>query len=51
MPSKSGKQHRLMEFIAHGGSVNGGPSKAVAQGFVQADKGHRFVPRPKRERK
>lgn len=41
MPSKSAAQHRFMEGIAHGMKPRGGngPSKAVAQEFVQADKG------------
>ncbi|MDE2101979.1 MAG: hypothetical protein KGL39_32330 [Patescibacteria group bacterium] len=51
MPSKSGKQHRFMEFIAHGGKVRGGPSVEVAKEFVQADTRHRFVPHPKPKRK
>lgn len=39
MPSKSAKQHRFMEMIAHGGKPKkkGAPSKAVAQDFVDAD--------------
>lgn len=41
MPSVSGKQHRYMEGIAHGmkPTKGKGPSKAVAQEFVAADKG------------
>lgn len=41
MPSVSGKQHRFMEGIAHGmkPTKGQGPSKAVAQEFVAADKG------------
>ena len=44
MPSKSQKQHNLMEMVAHGGHPKGGkgPSKAVAQEFVQADKQKHF---------
>lgn len=40
MPSTSGKQHRLMEAIAHGAKPKGGhgPSPAVAHDFVEADK-------------
>jgi hypothetical protein len=40
MPDVSGKQHRFMEGIAHGMKPRGGkgPSVAVAQEFVQADK-------------
>jgi hypothetical protein len=42
MPSKSPKQHRLMEAVAHGMKPKaGGPSKAVAQEFVAADKAKR----------
>lgn len=39
MPSVSAKQHRFMEGIAHGMKPKGGdgPSKAVAEEFVQAD--------------
>ncbi len=48
MPSKSAAQHRLMEAIAHGWKKpGGGPSKAVAEEFVKADKGKKF----KRKRK
>lgn len=45
MPSVSAKQHRFMEGIAHGMKPKSGkgPSKAVAQEFVQADIGHAFV--------
>lgn len=44
MPSKSGKQHRLMEMVAHGGTPRKGkgPSVAVAQEFVAADRGRKF---------
>lgn len=40
MPSKSAKQHRFFEMIAHGGKPRHGkgPSKKVAQEFVAADK-------------
>ncbi len=40
MPSKSPKQHRYMEMIAHGGKSRKGkdPSVAVAKEFVAADK-------------
>lgn len=44
MPSKSGKQHRLMEMIAHGGHARGkGPSMSVAKDFVAADRGRKFT--------
>ena len=44
MPSTSKKQHNFMEMIAHGGKPRKGkgPSKAVAEEFVQADKGKKF---------
>ena len=44
MPSKTAKQHRLMELIAHGGKPKSGkgPSVKVAKEFVQADKGKKF---------
>lgn len=40
MPSTSGRQHRLMEAIAHGAKPKDGhgPSPAVAKEFVEADK-------------
>lgn len=41
MPSKSKKQHNLMEMIAHSPRGKYGkkmPSKKVAKEFVQADK-------------
>ena len=40
MPSKSEKQHRFMEGIAHGMKPRGGkgPSPAQAKEFVAADK-------------
>lgn len=44
MPSKSAKQHRFMEGIAHGmkPKKKGAPSVAVAKDFVDADKGKKF---------
>jgi hypothetical protein len=49
MPSKSAKQHRFMEGIAHGMKPRGGkgPSVAVAKEFVAADTGKKFAA-PKR---
>jgi len=40
MPSKSPKQHRFMEAVAHGAKPKGGsgPSQKQAAEFVQADK-------------
>jgi hypothetical protein len=41
MPSKSAKQHRFMEMIAHGGKPRKGkkgPSKKVAREFLAADR-------------
>ncbi|MBX6392552.1 MAG: hypothetical protein IRY96_03690 [Burkholderiales bacterium] len=52
MPSKSGKQHRLMEAVAHNALVaqkTGIPQK-VAREFVEADKGKKFAPPPKRKK-
>lgn len=50
MPSKSGKQHRLMEAAAQNPKVadkTGVPIK-VAQEFVMADIGRKFAaPKPK----
>ncbi|HXU06348.1 MAG TPA: hypothetical protein VN903_35575 [Polyangia bacterium] len=45
MPSKSQKQHNLMEGIAHGMTPRGGkgPSVEVAKEFVAADKGKKFL--------
>jgi hypothetical protein len=52
MPSKSGKQHRFMEMVAHGGTPRKGkgPSMAVAKEFVSADKGKKFK-MPKQDRR
>jgi len=43
MPSKTPKQHRFMEAIAHGAKPKSGkgPSPAVAREFVAADKNER----------
>lgn len=40
MPDESQAQHNYMEMIAHGGKPRGGggPSPAVAEEFVTADK-------------
>lgn len=41
MPSKTARQHRYMEMLAHNpGSAKkkGGPSRKVAKEFVEADK-------------
>ena len=45
MPSKSAKQHRFMEGIAHGMKTRSGkgPSVAVAREFVAADTGRKFA--------
>jgi len=45
MPSKTTKQHNLMEMVAHGGKPRSGkgPSVAVAKEFVAADKGRKFA--------
>lgn len=49
MPSRSQAQHRMMEAIAHGAKPKSGkgPSKAVAQEFVAADKGKSVSKLPK----
>lgn len=43
MPSKSARQHRFMQAIAHGWKPDKGqaPPVAVAKEFVAADKLHR----------
>jgi len=48
MPSKTGKQHRLMELIAHGGKPRSGkgPPPQVARDFVNADRGRHFRDTP-----
>lgn len=41
MPSKTLKQHRLMEMLAHNpgkAKMQGGPTRKVAQEFAAADK-------------
>lgn len=57
MPSVSGKQHRLMEAVAHGWKPPSGkgPSPAVAKEFVAADKkegiiGKALKPTPKEKK-
>ena len=50
MPSESGKQHRLMEAVAHDPEVaakTGVPQK-VAKEYVMADIGRKFSPKPKK---
>lgn len=44
MPSKSGKQHRLMAAAAHNPKVRKqhGISQAIAEEFLRADKGKQF---------
>lgn len=54
MPSKSGKQHRLMEMAAHNPAAakRVGVPVSVAREFVVADEGRKFgpkvQPKPKR---
>lgn len=48
MPSKSLAQHRFMAFIANGGKVKDGPTQAQAQEFMEADRGRKFVPHPRK---
>ena len=45
MPSKSGKQHRLMELVAHNpkAAKRLGIKQSVGKDFVQADKGKHFA--------
>lgn len=54
MPSKSGKQHRLMEMVAHdpGAAKQVGIPRSVGEDFVKADQseGKRFKG-PKKARK
>jgi len=49
MPSKSGKQHRFFEMVAHdpAAAKRVGVPQSVAQDFVQADKGKTFKAKPK----
>ena len=44
MPSKSGKQHRLMEMVAHDpkAAKRVGIKQSVGREFVNADKGRHF---------
>ena len=49
MPSKSQKQHNLMEAAAHDGST--AVPKDVAQEFVEADKGKDIKSLPERRKK
>lgn len=44
MPSKSAKQHRFMELIAHNPAAakRTGVSQSVAREYVAADKGRKF---------
>lgn len=46
MPSKSEKQHRYMQAIAHGWKPKGknAPSKKVAKEYIAADKAKRLYP-------
>ena len=45
MPSKSGKQHRFMEMVAHNPAAakRVGVPRSVGQDFVAADKGRKFT--------
>lgn len=45
MPSKSGKQHRFMEMIAHNPAAakRAGVPQSVGREFVEADKGKHFA--------
>lgn len=48
MPSKSEKQHMLMEAIGHGAKPKSGkgPPVAVAKEFIKADKGKKTFKKP-----
>jgi hypothetical protein len=50
VPSKSGKQHRLMAAAAHDPTVRKkhGISEAIAREFLKADKGKKFSGPPRR---
>ena len=49
MPSKSGKQHRFMEMVAHNPAAakRAGVPQSVAREFVMADVGRKFAPKKK----
>ena len=51
MPSKSGKQHRLMELVAHNPAAAKrlGIKQSVGRDFEQADKGRHFAGKRKRK--
>lgn len=48
MPSKSGKQHRLMELVAHNPAAakRVGVPQSVGKDFVMADQGRKFPAKP-----
>lgn len=47
MPSKSGKQHRLMEAIAHNRAFakKAGVPQSVGKDFAMAGQGRKFAPK------
>lgn len=49
VPSKSAKQHRFMEAVAHDAAFakRAGVPKTVGEDFVQADKGKHFAGKKK----
>jgi hypothetical protein len=49
MPSKSGKQHRFMEMVAHdpAAAKRVGVKPSVGKDFVMADIGRKFAGKPK----
>ena len=54
MPSVSGKQHRLMEMVAHdpAAAKRVGVPQSVGKDFVMADMGRKFAPaKPKAKTK
>lgn len=50
MPSVSGKQHRLMEAVAHdpGVAKSAGVPQKVGEEFAKADEGKHFSGKPER---
>lgn len=49
MPSKSGKQHRFMEAVAHNPKFakQAGVPQSVGKEFAMADMGRKFAGKPK----
>lgn len=53
MPSKSGKQHRFMEAVAHNPSFakKAGVPQSIGKDFAMADVGRKFAPKRQGKRK